>query len=988
MEISVKTLLLLVSAGLAAAQTPTPVTLVNPGFEAPYNAVNLNGGTITGQVANGWTANSGFGNATVQFSQETTNPHGGASCQKIVVASGTQQLVQHFQLQAGNIYTASVWMRGLPGTIGSLLVTKGSSPYTTYFENDVALTGAWQQVSTQGYITTTETGNLIIQAQGPATLWVDDVAVSYTPGTFGPAPNPGLIAPPFFGMHVQRFNNSRLWNGGLEPPYYQVGVHNKISGDVAANWLVYSGNSDVTAAFSQDTNNPHSGVSSQKISVSSVNSSYVQLFQVLSLLPGATYTMTAWLRGDPAAKTRVLLQNSHPPYNAYANAAVSLTSDWKQVSLTGQVNDTGQVNAMILVTSPGTVWVDDVSVTDALGQPVSGGAPWPAVGFGTLRSWDQQGTKWPELEPEKGVWNWGPLDNFVEAAEEHGVSDILLTLGQSPGWASSSPDTVRCCGGLISEIAGATAPPADIQDWRDYVTAVAQRYKGRIRYYEIWNEPNLPLYYTGTVAQLVTLTQEAYKILKAVDPGNTVVSPAVTTNVGYLDQLLAAGVANYVDMLAYHIYTRTDPPENAARYLANVRLVMAKYGLAKMPLWDTEGASGDNTTPLDQAPKWIARRYLTDLAFGSVRFDWYTWDQAGQFCVGAVENDRRVLTAAGRAYGYLFGWLAGATLTNALIDAAGNWQIWLTRPDGNTALVVWNPTSTTQFTLPNTFTARSSHDLSGGVHSVSSTTVTVTDSPVLFTTSVDAPATISSVNVAGGGPDIAQNTFIEIYGKNLVPANTPAGGLIWSSAPEFTAGLMPTQLGNLPLQVTVNNIPAYLYFFCSAGSVCASDQINVLTPLDSTVGPVQIVVYNGIYSASFTVNLRAAAPSFPRLGATNYVVATHADYSLVGPASMSVPGYPFTPAQAGETILIYAFGFGLPANAIVSGSASQSGSLPTPPMCQMGGTPATVAFAGVIGPGLYQLNVVVPSTASSGDNLVTCSYNGATSPAGDSIAVQ
>ena len=152
-------------------------------------------------------------------------------------------------------------------------------------------------------------------------------------------------------------------------------------------------------------------------------------------------------------------------------------------------------------------------------------------------------------------------------------------------------------------------------------------------------------------------------------------------------------MANYVDMLAYHIYTYTDPPESAGHELANVRLVMAKYGLAKMPLWDTEGASGDNTTPLDQAPKWIARRYLTDLAFGSVRFDWYTWDQAGTFCLGTVENDRRVLTPAGRAYGFLYGWLAGSTLTNALIDAAGNWQIWLTRPDGSQALVVWNPTS-------------------------------------------------------------------------------------------------------------------------------------------------------------------------------------------------------------------------------------------------------------------------------------------------------
>jgi len=626
--------------------------------------------------------------------------------------------------------------------------------------------------------------------------------------------------------------------------------------------------------------------------------------------------------------------------------------------------------------------VDDVSVTDALGQPVSGEVPWPAAGFGTLRLWDSD-TTWTDLEPAKGAWNWGPLDTLVAAAQQHGVSDILLTLGQTPGWASSSPDAVDGYGG------GAPAPPADIQDWRDYVTAVAQRYKGRIRYYEIWNEPDAS-FYSGTVPQLATLTQEAYKILKAVDPGNTVLSPAVGTDPGYLDMLLAAGIGNYIDMVAFHHYTFTAPPESAAQTLANVRLLMAKYGLAKMPLWITEGASGDDTTPLDAAPKYIARRVLTELAFGSARFDWYIWDQASHWCVGTVQNDPRVPTPAGRAYGFLYGWLVGSTVTQAVIDAAGNWQIWLTRPDGNQALVVWNPAQTTQLTLPSTFTARSSHDLSGGVHSVSGTTVTVTDSPILFTTSVDAPATISSVNVAGGGPDIAQNTWIEIRGKNLVPANTPASGMIWSAAPEFASNLMPTQLGNLPLQVTVNNIPAYLYFFCSsaAGSVCTTDQINVLTPLDSTAGPVQIVVYNGIYSASFTVNLRAAAPSFPLVGATKDLVATHTDYSLVGPASMSVPGYPFTPAQPGETILLYAFGFGMPKSAMVSGSASQSGSLPTPPVIQIGGAAATVTYAGVISPGLYQLNVVVPKTATSGDNPITCSYNGATSPGGDLIAVQ
>jgi uncharacterized protein (TIGR03437 family) len=264
--------------------------------------------------------------------------------------------------------------------------------------------------------------------------------------------------------------------------------------------------------------------------------------------------------------------------------------------------------------------------------------------------------------------------------------------------------------------------------------------------------------------------------------------------------------------------------------------------------------------------------------------------------------------------------------------------------------------------------------------------------PAIFSLTNDPRlGTIASIAVAGGGTGIAQNTWIVIKGTNLVPSNAPAAGVTWSGAPEFASGQMPTQLAGFPVTVTVNNKPAFIYFFCSAvtSSTCTSDQINVLTPLDSTVGSVPVVVTNGgISSAPFTVNMAAAAPSFPLVGATQYVVATHADNSLVGPVSLSVPAYPFTPARPGETIVLYGFGFGLPTTALANGSSAQSGALPSLPVITIGGASATVTFAGAISPGLYQLNVVVPTTAQSGDNPLACTYNGLAAPAGDLIAIQ
>ena len=241
-----------------------------------------------------------------------------------------------------------------------------------------------------------------------------------------------------------------------------------------------------------------------------------------------------------------------------------------------------------------------------------------------------------------------------------------------------------------------------------------------------------------------------------------------------------------------------------------------------------------------------------------------------------------------------------------------------------------------------------------------------------------ATPVVTGVVASGGFPGIAQNGWVEIYGTDLTPLSVPASGTNWSTAKEFLSGMMPTALGGV--SVTINGKAAFIDYE-------SPTQLNVLAPLDATLGKVDIVVTSGgRSSAPFSVSKQAVAPSFPLIGG-HYVVATHVDYSLIGPASQSAPGYPFTPAKPGETIVLYAFGFSLPTTTLVNGSSAQSGPLPSLPVIQIGGLPAAVAYAGVIGPGLYQLNVVVPAGSSDGDLPVTCSYGGAAAPAGAVITV-
>ena len=93
-------------------------------------------------------------------------------------------------------------------------------------------------------------------------------------------------------------------------------------------------------------------------------------------------------------------------------------------------------------------------------------------------------------------------------------------------------------------------------------------------------------------------------------------------------------------------------------------------------------------------------------------------------------------------------------------------------------------------------------------------------------------------------------------------------------------------------------------------------------------------------------------------------------------------------ARPEEVIELFANGFGPVLPPVISGSASQMGSLPSLPLVAIGGVPAMVQFAGLVSPGLYQFNVVVPASANDGDNSITATYNGVATQAGTLLTVR
>lgn len=163
--------------------------------------------------------------------------------------------------------------------------------------------------------------------------------------------------------------------------------------------------------------------------------------------------------------------------------------------------------------------------------------------------------------------------------------------------------------------------------------------------------------------------------------------------------------------------------------------------------------------------------------------------------------------------------------------------------------------------------------------------------------------------------------------------------------------------------------------------------MNVLTPPDLASGTVQVqVTTKAGTSAVFAAQTQAEAPSFFIFGAGPYVVATHANGSLIGPTSL-YPGSS-TPAAPGETITLYANGFGPTSIPAIKGSETQSGDLTPLPSVTIGKASAAVQFAGLISPGLFQFNVVVPASTPGGDNALTATFGGFTTQSGVLLTVQ
>ncbi len=331
---------------------------------------------------------------------------------------------------------------------------------------------------------------------------------------------------------------------------------------------------------------------------------------------------------------------------------------------------------------------------------------WPAVPFGALGK--KNATSWRYLQESPGGYHWEPLDRYVEAAESHHVS-AMYTFGQTPQWASSNP-RAKCLGqGHL----GCSAPPANIQHWINYVTAVVTRYKGRIRFYELWNEPGNVGEWSGSYEDMVTLAKHAYRIIKSIDPNAIVLTPAPgagrygrqpqrgPTNPiqeRWMQEYLHAGGNSYADGGSFHAYpyydTCSETLECAGSPLIaqvdRMRSVMDRNGMAGKPLYVTEGGwrKEEDLPEPDQQVAFIARWFIILASKGIAGAYWYAWDAKQLW--GTLWDPETGIHPPGKAYAQVHNWLLGATISPCSVSKDNLWSCPLTRAKGYQALAIWN----------------------------------------------------------------------------------------------------------------------------------------------------------------------------------------------------------------------------------------------------------------------------------------------------------
>jgi hypothetical protein len=234
--------------------------------------------------------------------------------------------------------------------------------------------------------------------------------------------------------------------------------------------------------------------------------------------------------------------------------------------------------------------------------------------------WVRMDFLWQDIEPKREEFNFEKYDTIVNLLNENNIN-ILGLFNYSADWASSCQKW--------------NCPPQDNAQFINYCLKVIARYKDKIKYWEVWNEPDSATYWTKQdgLKSYCALLKEVYTAAKKLDPACKILNGGLSAGLASVNHLYDNGAKDYFDILNIHIFENPLNENTINAVTAYPQLaykIMSRNNDADKKIWVTEigcpgvekGKAaknwwmGENPSELEQA-QWL-KQVFTQL--GKIKF--------------------------------------------------------------------------------------------------------------------------------------------------------------------------------------------------------------------------------------------------------------------------------------------------------------------------------------------------------------------------------
>jgi hypothetical protein len=264
--------------------------------------------------------------------------------------------------------------------------------------------------------------------------------------------------------------------------------------------------------------------------------------------------------------------------------------------------------------------------------------------------WVKEQFPWDSLQLSPGpagYWDerlnystWDKYDRIVSLADKYGL-EVIARLDRPPAWTRAGDGPPE-------------QPPDDYTTYGEFVFDVVSHFRGRIHYYQIWNEPNIYPEWGDQPpdpAAYVRLLKIAYQRAKEADPNVVILSaplaqtldnsPRNESDLQYLEGMYLAGAKPYFDILFANAYGFAFPPNDPPRTdrlnfqrVTLTRQIMERNGDAEKPVWFNEfgwNAAPDTFSPLDLPWARVTEQAQAQYTVEAIQYARSHWNWAGVF---------------------------------------------------------------------------------------------------------------------------------------------------------------------------------------------------------------------------------------------------------------------------------------------------------------------------------------------------------------------